>query len=106
MQNLSWSTNEKRIARTVFERAAIVEEKEVLEHFKQRVAALQSIQDLWNLQDEIYNAERSYQHKYDFRYSQLIIVFSQLLREGRISFEDLEGLSEEKLSYIRLAASL
>ena len=106
MHNLSWSTNEKRIARTVFERAALAEEKEVLEHFKQRAAALRSMQDLWNLQDEIYNSERSYQHKYDFRYSRLIIVFSQLLREGRISLEDLDGLSEEKLGYIRLAASL
>ena len=44
--------------------------------------------------------------KYDYRYSQLILVFSRLLREGRIREEQLAGLSEEKLSYIRRVLSL
>ena len=44
--------------------------------------------------------------KYDYRYSQLIIVFGALLRQQRIQEDDLLGLSEEKLASIRRVATL
>ena len=49
---------------------------------------------------------REIEQKYDYRYSQLILVFGRLVREGRIAEEQLRGLSEEKLSYIRRFVSL
>jgi uncharacterized protein (DUF3084 family) len=106
MQDINWSAKEKQVARKVFEGAASIEEKELLEHFKQRAASLQNMQDLSNLQREIQDAEREYQRKYDFRYAQLIVVFGRLLREGRISVETLSGLNDEKLSLIRRIAAL
>jgi hypothetical protein len=39
--------------------------------------------------------------KYDYRYSVLTDVFARLFREGRVSEEELKGLGEEKLAYIR-----
>ena len=106
MQNLSWSAKEKQLARAVFEFAAVAEEQELLEHFKQKAAALKRMEDLWALQYAIRDAERDYQQKYDFRYSQLIIVFGRLVREGRISIDELNGLSEEKLKFIGRISSL
>jgi hypothetical protein len=44
--------------------------------------------------------------KYDFRYSVLPLVFANLLREGRISEDDLRGLGEDKLEVTRVTASL
>jgi hypothetical protein len=44
--------------------------------------------------------------KYDFRYSVLPLVFANLLRDGRISEDDLRGLGEDKLEVTRVAASL
>ena len=39
--------------------------------------------------------------KYDYRYSQLLFVFGRLIREGHLQVEQLNGLSPEKLDYIR-----
>jgi hypothetical protein len=38
---------------------------------------------------------------YDYRYSQLPLVFGQLVSKGRIRVEDLQGLDEEKLAFVR-----
>jgi hypothetical protein len=43
--------------------------------------------------------------KYDYRYSQLIVVFGTLLREKWIDDKVLEGLGEEKLQAIRHIAA-
>lgn len=106
MQSLTWSPKEKQLARAVFERAAEAEEQELLEHFKNKAAALKNLEDLWALQFAIHDSEREYQQKYDYRYSQLIVVFGRLVREGRISIDALNGLSEEKLKCIERIASL
>jgi hypothetical protein len=42
--------------------------------------------------------------KYDYRYSTLPIVFGQLLREGRISIDELRGLGDDKVGYIQRVA--
>jgi hypothetical protein len=44
--------------------------------------------------------------KYDFRYSVLPLAFAKLIRDGRISEGELNGLGEDKLEVTRLAASL
>jgi len=38
--------------------------------------------------------------KYDFRYSQLIKVFGRLLRDGRITRAQLDGLAQDKLVFV------
>ena len=45
--------------------------------------------------------QRALNAKYDYRYSRLVIVFGGLLREKRISEQDLEGLSADKRERIR-----
>lgn len=37
---------------------------------------------------------------YDYRYSVLLDVFGQLVREGRLKTEELNDLAEDKLAYI------
>jgi hypothetical protein len=44
---------------------------------------------------------REIERKYDYRYSQLDLVFGRLLRERWIDEEDLRGLGEDKLEAIR-----
>ena len=106
MQDFTWSPKEKQLARTVFERAAAAEEQELIERFKIKASVLKGLEELWALQFAIRDAEREYQQKYDYRYSQLIGVFGRLVREGRVSVGELHGLSEEKLKYIVRIASL
>jgi len=59
---------------------------------------------MWSIQQFLATARRDIDFKYDYRYSQLDLVFGRLLREGRIGERDLQGLSEEKLACIRRVA--
>ena len=87
-------------------RAAAAEESELLREFKQQVAAISEIESLWALRRSLDHSEREFQVKYDYRYSQLLLVFGRLVREGRVQESELQGLSEQKREYIRRIASL
>ena len=106
MSDGTWKTSEKKIARRVFDAALQSELAEIMAKFKLRAASIKDPDDMWEIQTYLAHAQREIDNKYDFRYSQLEIVFGRLLREGRIEDQDLSGLSEEKLSNIRRIAGV
>ena len=103
---MDWTPSEKKIARRVFEMALAEELAEVMAEFKRRAAAAAEPADLWAIEDDLRRTRRDIDGKYDFRYSQLILLFGGLLRAGRIAEAQLAGLSEEKLAAIRRVASM
>jgi len=106
MSSAKWSESEKRIARRVFDTALHNELAQLMAEFKQRAATAKEPEDMWSVEQFLATARRDIDSKYDYRYSQLDLVFGRLLREGRIEERDLHGLSEEKLAYIRRVASI
>ena len=102
----TWTDREKKIARRVFDAALHGELAEVMAEFKSRAASAKEPEDVWSVQEYLLQARRDIDRKYDYRYSQLDLVFGRLLREKRIEELDLKGLTEEKLGYIRRVASL
>ena len=106
MYDLKWSDSEKKLARRAFEAALTHELVELMAEFKAKAAAAAEPDDMWSVQDFLHRKRREIDEKYDYRYSQLPLVFGRLLREGRIQEQQLSGLAEEKLSYIRRIASL
>lgn len=103
--DLKWSQSEKKIARRVFDTALEAELAEIMAEFKARAAAAATPDEMWELEGYLGHKRSEIAEKYDYRYSQLILVFARLLREGRIGQDQLDGLSEEKLSYIRRIVS-
>ena len=101
-----WTTSEKKIARRVFERALGAELAEVMNTFKTMAASAALPDDMWSAAAFLANARRSIDRKYDYRYSQLLLVFGQLLREGRITEEELSGLADDKVQAITRVATL
>ena len=95
-----WSTSEKKIARRVFDAALHRELAEVMRTFKSMAANATEPADIWSTEEFLTKSRNSIDRKYDYRYSQLEFVFGRLLREGRISEEDLSGLSEDKMQNI------
>ena len=77
---------------------------EIMAGFKGKAATAKGPDDMWSVEQFLTTARRDIDFKYDYRYSQLDLVFGRLLREGRIGERDLQGLSEEKLAYIRRVA--
>jgi predicted transcriptional regulator len=84
---MNWSHAEKKIARTAFDAALDKELAALLADFKQRAIVATSAQQLWEIEDFLRESRREIDRKYDFRYSQLIMVFGQLLRDGWLRCE-------------------
>lgn len=104
--DIQWSKSEKKLAQQVFNAALEVELAEIVEDFRTRAAATSGIDGVWAIQEYLESKRRDIDQKYDYRYSQLPLVFGRLLREGRIRMEQLGGLSEEKREVIQRIASL
>ena len=62
--------------------------------------------DLWDLEHYLTESRKRIDRPYDYRYSVLTDVFGRLIREGRLSEKELQGLGEDKLESIRSYAKL
>jgi Photoprotection regulator fluorescence recovery protein len=96
-----WSRSEKAIARTAFDVALKRELHEVMEEARQMANQIEQPSDLWDLEHYLTQRRKEIDRKYDYRYSELTHVFGRLLRESRVSEEELRGLREDKLKAIR-----
>jgi hypothetical protein len=103
---MKWSPSEKSIARKVFDRALQREFAAIMEKVKQRATRLKAPSELWELERYLTKSRKEIDATYDYRYSMLPIVFGRLVREDRISIDELQGLSAEKLDYVRGVAEL
>jgi hypothetical protein len=106
MEHIPWSPSERHGAREVCERAAEAESQELLAAFRGRAAATRALQKLWLLRRELETSGREFPVKFDYRYSQLLLVFGSLVCDGRVYEGELNALSQEKPAIIRRIASL
>jgi hypothetical protein len=106
MRELKWTEAEKKLSRRAFEVALQAELADDLQDFKARAAAVQTPEDMWSIENFLNQRRHELDAKYDYRYSRLISVFGRLIREGRLTEAHLEGLSQDKLEFIRRIASL
>jgi len=98
---LKWSQTEKRIARKAFEQALDREFQAVIRTAKEMAGKIEQPADFWDLESYLTQSRKAIDRKYDYRYSVLTDVFGKLVREGRLSEEELTGLGEDKLKSIR-----
>jgi hypothetical protein len=101
MFDLRWSASEKQIARSAYERALGSALAKLMTEFKARAAAVATPADMWAVEDYLRQARRELDEIFDYRYSQLPLVFARAIREGHLDEAELSGLSEEKLEAIR-----
>ena len=62
--------------------------------------------DMWEIESYLRQQRRQLDETFDYRYSQLPIVFARLIHAGHLDENRLGGLSEEKLEVIRSCLSL
>ena len=106
MNELKWSHAEKTVARRAFDKALGKELEALIREAKGRAARIEEPPDLWNLESWLTERRREIDRRYDYRYSILPLVFARLLRDGRLTEDDLRGLDQEKLDLIRRAAAI
>ena len=78
----------------------------IIGKIKSKVENIEGPEGIWNLCDMLVKRRKDIDRKYDYRYSQLPLVFGVLLREGWLNLEDLDGLSQDKLNTISNISNL
>ncbi len=102
VSDVTWSQSEQAIARKAFDMAYEREVEALLQQVQQRAGAIAQLDDLWQLHDFLSTQRHEIDGKYDYRYSVLIFVFAQLIKEGWLQVAELEGLDTEKLTKMKL----
>ena len=98
MNDTAWSKAEKKIAKEVFNKAYQRESKKIIKEIKNY--KLEEPDDIWSLSEMLNKREKEIDQIYDYRYSQLVMVFAILIKRGFLSIKEQEGLSEDKLHRI------
>jgi hypothetical protein len=101
IRDLNWSREEKAVARKAFDRALQRELEAVVIEAKKRAAKIQQPSDLWDLERYLTDRRTEIDRKYEHKYSVLIFVFGNLIQQGMLSEQELQGLSQDKLDAIR-----
>lgn len=101
----SWSPNEKKAARAVFDNAFARECQAIKHEVESQLRQSQDPRDIWRVHDFLSAKRSDIDRTYDYRYSVLIGVFGKLLRKGWITEKDLSGLQLDKVEAIKLMAS-
>jgi len=106
MRELKWSSTEKAIARKAFDRVLQQELEAAIRSTKEMVAKITQPSELWELEHHLTELRKAIDRKYEYKYSKLVRFFADLVCEGKLDLEDLRGLSEDKLRYIRHYAEI
>jgi hypothetical protein len=100
----SWTPAERKVARRAFRAAYTKQCATIAETAKRMLAPPTPPEEIWQLHNYLSRERKNVDLKYDYRYSVLISVFAQLLREGWLKMADLEGLDADKIEQITYRA--
>lgn len=106
MDHITWSKREKQIARKAFDDAYERECAAMGEKVREMANSIAEPDDIWALHSFLSKRRREIDKAYDYRYSVLITVFGLSMRTGWLTEDDLEGLSEDKISKIVVISEL
>ena len=101
MSDIRWTGAEKKLARRAFEAALEKALATTMDAFKSKAAAAESPSDMWAIESFLRHQRREIDRIFDYRYSQLLLVFAVLIRRKYLDESQLAGLSDDKLEEIR-----
>ncbi|HEY9648158.1 MAG TPA: hypothetical protein V6C88_17410 [Chroococcidiopsis sp.] len=106
LNNVEWSTAEQTIAKAAFEKAYGREINTLIAEVRRQSSTLDSLEDMWRLHDFLSARRHDIDGKYDYQYSALIFVFAQLVKEGWLQLDELDGLDPVKLKKVAALARM
>jgi hypothetical protein len=98
--NTEWSEIERKVAQEAFEKAYEREIEALIKEVRSKANAIAQIDDMWRLHDFLSARRHQIDGKYDYNYPSLIFVFARLIQEGWLDFNELEGISPDKLKKV------
>jgi hypothetical protein len=100
VSEVEWSMTEKEIAKAAFEKAYEREIAAVIQEVRQRASVMTQPNEMWQLHDFLSARRHEIDGKYDYRYSVLIFVFADLIKDGWLHLDELKGLEKDKLTKV------
>jgi len=67
---------------------------------RQKIDNLKEIEELWEVHDLLSSKRYDLDGKYHTRESMLVFTFAQLVKEGWVNLDELQGLDKAKLAKI------
>ena len=99
-----WTPAEKKAARRAFDEALGRHLSAIIAEAKRRMANVVDPSDLWELETYLTESRKTIDRIYQYRYSDLLRVFSILMRDGWLKEADLVGLQPDKIAEVKDSA--
>jgi hypothetical protein len=99
-----WTAAEKKVARKAFNQALERHLSAITAEAKRMMANVAEPSDLWQVESYLTESRKTVDRVYQFRYSDLLRVFSVLMRDEWLHEADLVGLQAEKIADIKRSA--
>ncbi|MBE9044759.1 hypothetical protein IQ255_10125 [Pleurocapsales cyanobacterium LEGE 10410] len=97
---------EEKIAREALKKAYERETSALIASVRDRAGAIAELQDLWYLHDLLSTKRYEIDGKYEYNPSTFMFDFAQLVKEGWLHLDELEGLKPEIQSKISALARM
>lgn len=96
-----WTPAEKKAARRAFDEALGRHLSAIIAEAKRRMSNVVDPSDLWELETYLTESRKTIDRIYQYRYSDLLRVFSVLMRDGWLQEADLVGLQPDKIAEVK-----
>lgn len=100
MSKIQWSEAETKIIKQAFQTAYQRETSTLIANVRDRAGSITKLEDLWQLHDLLSTKRYEIDGKYDYNSSSVVFDFANLIKEGWLSVDDLQGLQPKTLSKI------
>ena len=97
---------EEKIARKALKIAYERETSALIASVRDRASSIAELQDLWYLHDLLSTKRYEIDGKYEYNPSSIVFDFAQLVKEGWLHLDELEGLKPEIQSKISALARM
>jgi hypothetical protein len=103
---VQWTASEKKVARRAFDQALDRHLSAITTEAKRMMANVADPTDLWQVEAYLTESRKTVDRLYQFRYSDLLRVFSILMRDEWLKEADLVGLQPKKIAAIKRSAEV
>lgn len=101
-----WTVEEQSLAQELFDRAMARHVQSLIVELRGMAEQLSSTEEIWELHDFLSIRRHEIEGRFDLRLSGLLFVFADLVRDGLLSLEELDGFSGDKRAKITAMARM
>jgi hypothetical protein len=101
-----WSAAEWDVVQQAIDKAYARELAGLIQSLQARIIDLAGPDDVWSLHDFLSAKRHEMDGRYDRREASLLFVFADLVKDGLLKVEELDGLDHEKIVKISALARM